>query len=415
VQTVAFHRDPLGVLRRSRSRYGPVFTLRLAVVGPVVVAGDPAAARPLVTADPDSARAGEARRRMLPMASPRSAFGADGDRHRAARERIWPAFTAETVARHAAAMTGLAEEHVARWPRGRPFRLLPRVRTLIDEVFVRRIVGVEDRDRSRALVLAIRRMLWTPGNPPVPIPGPGNDTMTGPANILFAWRSAPVTKLLGDAIDRCRSGAGDARGDTIIGALLRSAPDLSTPAMVDELLPVLMAGQEPPSVAVTRVLDRLAREPAVCDRFLAAAPEEPYRDAVVREELRLHPPALAVLRRLTAPREVGGRLLEAGTTVAVPIPLVQRDPRAFAAPDEFRPQRWLGDAAPDRCFLPFGGGARRCIGEHLARAYLSAVVPAVIRRVALRPVGSRPERMVVRATTLVPHRGALVTVTGDRR
>jgi len=409
VQTVAFHRDPLGVLRRSRARYGPVFTLRLPVVGPVVVVADAAAVEPLLAADPGAARAGEARRRILPVASPRSVFGADGDEHRTARERIWAAFKTETVGRQRGAMVSLTEEHIAGWPQGRPFRLLPRVRTLIDEIFVRQIVGVEDPERGRALVLAIRRMLWTPGNPPMPIPGPGNETLPGPASALFKWRSAPVTQLLGDAIDQRRRAGSDGRDDDIIGALLRSAPDLSTPAMVDELLAVLMAGQEPPSVAVTRVLDRLARDGAARDRFLSAGGEDPYRDAVVREELRLHPPALAVLRRLTAPFDVSGHSLPAATTVMLPIPLLHRDPQAFDAPDEFRPERWLAGGLPEQCFLPFGGGVRGCLGEHLAHAYFAAVVPTVLRAVSLRPVRPRPERMVVRATTLVPHRSALVT------
>jgi cytochrome P450 family 135 len=411
VQTVAFHRDPLGVLRRSRSRYGPLFTLRLAVVGPVVVVADAAMVEPLLAADPAGARAGEARRRILPMASPRSVFGADGEQHRMARERIWAAFNGESVGRHSAAMESLTEDHVARWPRGRPFRLLPRVRTLIDEIFVRHIVGVDERERGRALVLAMRRMLWTPGNPPMPIPGPGNDTLPGPASVLFKWRSAPVIKLVGDAIDRRRGAAADGRVDDIIGALLHLAPDLPTPAMVDELLAVLMAGQEPPSVAVTRVLDRLARYPAVRDRFLAAGAGDPYRDAVVREELRLHPPALAVLRRLTTALDVAGQSLPADTTVMLPVPLLHRDPQAFDAPDEFRPERWLQDAPPEQCFLPFGGGVRRCLGEHLARAYFAAVVPTVLRGVTLRPLRPRPERMVVRAATLVPHRSALVTAS----
>src|SRR3954453_24029428 len=147
VQTVAFHRDPLGVLRRSRSRYGPLFTLRLAVVGPVVVVADAAMVEPVLAADPGGARAGEARRRILPMASPRSVFGADGEQHRIAREHIWGAFKGETVGRHIAAMEPVPDQHVAAWPRGRPFRLLPRVRTLIDEIFLRHIVGVEEPER----------------------------------------------------------------------------------------------------------------------------------------------------------------------------------------------------------------------------------------------------------------------------
>jgi cytochrome P450 len=94
----------------------------------------------------------------------------------------------------------------------------------------------------------------------------------------------------------------------------------------------------------------------------------------------------------------------------VPIPLLHRDPRAFAQPDAFRPERWR-DSAAAGAFLPFGDGARRCLGEHLAGAYFDAIVPAILRRVRLRALWPRPERMVVRGTILVPHRSTPVVVT----
>ena len=64
--------------------------------------------------------------------------------------------------------------------------------------------------------------------------------------------------------------------------------------------------------------------------------------------------------------------------------------------------------ADEAAYLPFGGGARQCIGLHLAQTYFSSVVPAVLERLRLRPAGARPERMVVRATTLVPQRSGLM-------
>jgi len=403
VQTVAFHREPLGVLRRARARHGPLFTLRLSVAGPTVVAASAGAASVLLEADPDRAHAGEARRRLLPMASPRSSFGGDGEAHRAARRRIAPAFEPDVLARRQDALAALAAEHAPRWPRGRPFRVLPRVRTLIDDAFIRHVLGVDDERLAGPLRTALRRMLNSPGNPPVPLPGEGNDTLAGPAGALFAWRKAPVEKLLAEAIDARRARPG---GDDVIGALVRSAPELATDAMVDELLPVVMAAQEPPSVAVTWLLDRAGRSEDAREALLAGGDAA---DRVVRETLRLQPPALAVLRRTTAPVEVPGGTIPAGSTTIVPIPLLHRDASAFPDPERFDPARWGSGRADEAAYLPFGGGARRCIGLHLSQAYFAGVVPAVLRAVRLRPVGRGPERMVVRATTLVPQRSGLMT------
>src|SRR5437660_1599057 len=133
VQAVAYHRDPLGVLRRARARYGPVFTLR--VTDPVVFVADPAAVEAVTRAG----HAGEARRAILPLASPASLFGADAGEHRALRLAMEPAFSGLDQA----VIEATAREHVARWPRGRPFSLLARTRSLADDVFARTVLGLD--------------------------------------------------------------------------------------------------------------------------------------------------------------------------------------------------------------------------------------------------------------------------------
>src|SRR3954454_1988961 len=158
IQAVAYHRDPLGGLRRARARYGPVFTLR--VTKPVVFVADPAAVEAVMHAG----RAGAARRVILPLASPRSLFGADGDEHRALRAELEPRFNAIDPDLIAA----IAREHIATWPRGAAFRLLPRMRSLTSEIFARAILRLASPAESAA---AVRRMLRPPGNPPLPVPG----------------------------------------------------------------------------------------------------------------------------------------------------------------------------------------------------------------------------------------------------
>src|SRR4051794_32327343 len=196
-----------------------------------------------------------------------------------------------------------------------------------------------------------------PGSPPIPVPG---DALTAR---VFQHRAGPLIRLLEQAgLDS------------------------------DRWLVVIAASQEPPSIALTNVAYELARHP-----------EHELGEGFVDEVLRLRPSASAVLRELDAELEVGGHPLAPGTTVALPSPLLHRDPVAFPEPDALRPGRPTHGVP----YFPFGGGARRCIGEPLARAQLQTVLPLVPR---LRAVWPAEERMGVRGTVLVPHRSAVVSL-----
>jgi cytochrome P450 family 135 len=410
-QTVAFHRDPLEFLRRQQEEFGDVFQIRLLTARPTFVVTEPAAVRSLLEADPERAHAGEARRAVLPFASARSVFGGDGEAHRSARARIAPALSAETIDSRREAIAAIAGRHAAGWPLGRPFRLLSRMRTLCDEIFVRLLLGVRDEEIAAELIAAIGRMLRTPGNPPVTLPGKGDGLMGELGQALFEQRQAPVAAALSRAVEARRGEAG-AEVD-VLGCMVGDEAGLSTEQIVEELMSLLMAAQEPPSIALTWLLDRLAREPELAAGYLADS-RTPLSDAFVRETLRLRPPASGSLRRLLEPMEVEGIEIPAGAVVLAPTSLVHRDPRGFRDPDRFQPERWLADITPSWPFFPFGGGARRCVGEHLAHAEIETVVPAVLRTVSLSPVSPEPERMVQRATVLVPQRSLLVRATRPR-
>jgi cytochrome P450 len=394
LQAVLYHRDPLGVLVRSQARYGPVFTLRMALKGPLVVVAAADELDPLLRSDPESARAGVARRRILPFASPRSPFGADGDQHRAIRAAMEPSFAGVAPER----IDAIAHEHAAGWPRPAPFRVLPRMRSLATDIFVRLVLRIDDPRRRDELVLAIRRMLWTPGNPPLPVPAPSDGLLGAAVGGIARRRMDAVARVLEEEIAERRSAG--RTGDDLIGRVLEIHP--AARDATDALLVVIAAAQEPPAIALTNVVYELARRPRWQDRFLAA-PED--REAIVAEALRLRPAAQAALRELTAPATVAGHRLHEGTVVALPSPLLHRNPGAFPSPEAFQPERFAQGTPPGAPYFPFGGGNRRCIGEPLARAQLRTVLPLVPR---LRAVWPRPERMVVRGTVLVPHRSAVV-------
>jgi cytochrome P450 len=273
VQSIAYHRDPLGVLERVRATHGPVFTLRLN--GPVVFVTDPELARELAT----DGRAGDARRAILPQASPHSPFGADGEEWRAVRERLEPRFRDLDHDR----IAQIARRHIATWPTNRPFRLLERMRDIASDVFGRLILGIEDP----AYLKAVRRMLNTPGNPPVPVPD---------SRAVFEWRLKPLRNALR------RHGHTDAE--------------------IDRLIVVIAAAQEPGAIGLTNLLYERARDGTV----------------TIDEALRRRPPASALLRQ---PPTVAGHDLPPGTPVALPLPLLHR--HGLFLPFGDGPRRCLGE------------------------------------------------------------------------
>jgi cytochrome P450 family 135 len=175
---------------------------------------------------------------------------------------------------------------------------------------------------------------------------------------------------------------------------------------VDELTIVTAAAIEATASGLTSVLERLAHNRRLAARLAAGCAEDPLFGPVVDESLRLRPVAMAAMRRLTRPVELGGHRLPAGTVLRAPSLLLHHDASQFEQPDAFRPDRFAtGVHGPS---FPFGGGQRACIGRHLAQAEIRHVVPAVLGSRRLRPLARRPERLVERATILAPCRGALV-------
>ena len=135
--------------------------------------------------------------------------------------------------------------------------------------------------------------------------------------------------------------------------------------------------------------------------------------------MRLYPPAWLIGRATTEDIVVGDIEVPAGTAILLSPWLVHRDPRWFADPLAFRPERWLEPTHHPRCaFFPFGGGQRVCVGNHFARMEVALVIAVLVRRlrfdvpadldlqlepsVTLRPTGPVPMRVTTRRPSPAP-------------
>ena len=129
----------------------------------------------------------------------------------------------------------------------------------------------------------------------------------------------------------------------------------------------------------------------------------------------MRPVVFDVGRILTAPIDLAGYRLPAGVMVAPGIGLVHADARVYPDPERFDPDRMVGATLSPTTWLPFGGGARRCLGATFAMAEMRVVLREVLLRTELATTASPGERQRVKHVILTPHRGGRIRVARLRR
>jgi len=223
---------------------------------------------------------------------------------------------------------------------------------------------------------------------------------------------------------RARRESGGDTGD-LLSLLLHAKDDegrgMSDRQLRDEAVTLLLAGHETTAVALTWTWLLLARHPEVAthlvheiDHVLQGRPPSmadvarlPYTEMVVKESMRIYPPAYIIGRDAVGDVQIGGYRVARGTTVLMSQWVVHRDPRFFDEPEAFRPERWTpgrSSELPKYSYFPFGGGPRLCIGSTFAmtEAVLLLVTMAQCLRLIEVP-GQRLEPWP--AITLRPERG----------
>lgn len=417
VQTAWFVREPIGFLERCRSRYGPVFRVRIVSEPRLVYVAEPGLARRVFGTDREGGGAGDARREFLePLVGAHSVLCLEGEEWLAERKLLGPVFHGGRVAGYREQIAALTAAEVATWSVDEPFALRPRMQALTLEVIIRVVFGIRDAQRLsrlRALLPPLLDgghwlMIWA-----LPVSLRRRIESSGllrrlPGNLIARFQDLrdELDRVIYEEIAHRRSQ--DGGGDDALSLLLRAHDDQGAGRgdveVRDELVTLITAGHETTATALAWAFERLLRAPRVLKRLVAevAAGEDEYLDAVVKEVLRVRPPVLDAPRTLAAPLRLDGYEVPAGWMVAPAIPLVNTDPGSFPDPYEFRPERFLEDDPPFGAWIPFGGGRRRCLGSQLALLEIATVMREVLRRVRLEAPDPAPEAQRVRHVTLVP-------------
>jgi cytochrome P450 len=226
-----------------------------------------------------------------------------------------------------------------------------------------------------------------------------------PANFRFKRARRTLDEII-YAMIASRRGAPSDRGDLLSTLLLARDEEggggMSDAQVRDEAMTIFIAGHETTALALTWAWYLLSQHPPAevhlreeladvlqgRDPVLDDLARLPYTTAVVREALRLYPPAWILGRRAIRDTTIGGYPVSRGSVVFASPYVTHRNARWFDAPEEFRPERWAKlEDLPRFAYFPFGGGTRICVGESLAwtEAVLSLATLARRWRLSLLP------------------------------
>jgi cytochrome P450 len=401
-------------------RYGDCFTIRMPFGPPYVLFTAPAAVREIFTGDGDELRAGEANVVLRPLLGVNSLLFLDGDRHARERRLMLPPFHGERMLAYADTMRAITDGVVDRWPVRRPFPIHPEMQAITLDVILRTVFGLE-AETLAVLRDLLRRWIASSLNPALLWPRLQVDFgRVSPWGRLVRLKREIDALLLAEIAHRRDAGAIE-RGD-VLSLLLAARDEEGRPMrdeeLLDEMITLLVAGHETTATALAWTFHHLLANPDVLEACRAEARGSggdfvrlPLLDAVVKETLRLNPVITEVGRRLTRPMRIGGRDIPAGVAVGPCIYLVHRRPDVWPDPDRFDPARFVGARPSPYEFLPFGGGARRCLGMAFALYEMKVVLATVLSRAELAPMRGYEMKVVRRSITMAPSRGMPVVVT----
>jgi cytochrome P450 len=387
---MAFSRDPLGALEAWAS-HGNVVRLRFPGQSMYMVT-DPDLIREVLVERHGEFTIGRAQREAFSDIEDDAVTASTGDKWQRLRRALHPAFTWDRIESYGARMARRTADHIDRWG-DEPFDLHREMRLLTIRILGDTLLGV-DLDGDERMLMDAADALVDGGDPRrfgqlLP------DWVPTPTDRRFERRVAALDDYVKSVLDDGSPGDDDVRS---ILLAVHDCSDLSMAEVEDNLVGLLLGGHDSLAVTLTYAWLELGRNPGI-EEAVAAEIEAVVGDGlpaandfealervrnVVRETLRLYPPAWASNREATEPVTLGGYDLPAGAQLTLPQWVLHRDDRYWDDPGTFDPDRWTRDREqPEYAYFPFSGGPRHCIGMRFARLELVMAIATTVGRVSL--------------------------------
>lgn len=311
-------------------------------------------------------------------------FTNDGEDWRQQRKLAQPSFHTKRIQAYADVMVRYTEEVRQRIAPNQPIDIEREMAHLTMKIVGKTLFDYEEGadDRMSEAVRVALRHVDVRFSRLVQLP----DWLPTRENREFKQATDYLDLFIQQIVDQRRNSNED-NGD-LLSMLMMAHDDetntrMSDKQLRDEAMTIYGAGHETTSGTLTWTWYLLSQHPAIAsklheelDRVLggrlptfADLPALPYTEMVIKESMRLYPPAWATSRQTNQDVTVTGYPLKKDSIVLVNIYGMHRDERWFPNPDVFDPERFSPEneaSINKRAYVPFGAGPRVCIGNSFA-------------------------------------------------
>jgi len=392
-----FIRSPLVFLQELTEKYGDLVDVKLPM-GRWLIVNHPAnIEHTLVDHAADVGRDEYAG--VLERALGKGLLTSDGDTWKRQRRLASAAFTPKRIKGYASAMSKVTSAGIERWTNGSLINLHEEMSRLTMEVVADVLFGANVGAKEVATMktaMAVFNDYFAQSPEGILKLKPWVPT---PRNIAMNRSIEAVDAIIFGIVEGRKNGG--AAKDDLLAALLGATDEdgsrMSDKLLRDEVVTLFLAGHETTALALTHCLYLLAKHPHVERRVQeelrtvldgrlpgeADVPRLVLVDRVIKESMRLYPPAWVTGREVTHPFEIDGYMVPPKTQVIMSQWLVHHDPRWYPNPEAFDPDRFEPEAVKQRprfAYFPFGGGPRICIGNHFAMMEAVLMLSIILQR-----------------------------------
>jgi cytochrome P450 len=368
---------------------------------------EPAVIRELLIHHGDKMQRDPFVRRVFKRIMGNGVFIAEGENWRRQRKLVQPAFHAMRIRDYMETMAAYTREMVAAWRPGQEVVIDDELTRLTLRIIAKTMFDV-DLETGTAVIGQLMKEILLVGEAQLKMAMPPPAWLPTPGNRRQQRALRAVKELLREIIHQ-RQAAGEDRGDLL--SMLLAARDeegrpMSEEQLLDECVTLFVAGHETTAAALTWSWYLLAQHPGILAQLrqetvaaLAGAPltfatlaQTPLLEAVVKETLRLYPPAFAFAREVVEPFTAAGYHFPRRAVIMFSVYATHRRPDLWPEPEAFKPERFLNrENEVDRyAYLPFGAGSRICLGNSFAMLEAQTILATMVERVNLTPIDTEP-------------------------